>query len=220
LELRASLIGSSSSSSNANGSASEYRRPPPFLSKARYKSYEDAIVGGLKSPRLLSADERTASSSPVGVKKPSPAAAAEPAASVSSVERELEDVDRILHPIAAIHVALREQARLRRNLILATEPVPGQRHQCGRALSARKDLQIRRQLCGFPPATLATMAACAAGAAAGYLNQELHADAPLGGGGGTASPALHEQIVQMYRQMVAQQRQQASQGICTTLEAV
>lgn len=193
------------------------------VAERKHEPKEQDVKGTDESAAIkleTGADERTASSSPVGVKKPSPAAAAEPAASVSSVERELEDVDRILHPIAAIHVALREQARLRRNLILATEPVPGQRHQCGRALSARKDLQIRRQLCGFPPATLATMAACAAGAAAGYLNQELHADAPLGGGGGTASPALHEQIVQMYRQMVAQQRQQASQGICTTLEAV
>uniref|UniRef100_A0A182SJR3 Uncharacterized protein n=1 Tax=Anopheles maculatus TaxID=74869 RepID=A0A182SJR3_9DIPT len=144
----------------------------------------------------------------------------QPSTIVSSVERELEDVDRILHPIAAVHVALREQTRLRRNLILAAEPVPGQRHQCGRALSARKDLQIRRQLCGFPPATLATMTGCAAGAAAGYLHQELHADAPIGGGGGTTSAALHDQIVQMYRQMVAQQEQLQSQGICTTLAAV
>uniref|UniRef100_A0A182LZ74 Uncharacterized protein n=1 Tax=Anopheles culicifacies TaxID=139723 RepID=A0A182LZ74_9DIPT len=153
----------------------------------------------------------------VGQKQPQP----EPASStVNNVAGELEDVDRILHPIAAVHVALREQTRLRKNLILATEPIPGQRHQCGRALSARKDLQIRRQLCGFPPATLATMTACAAGAAAGYLHQELHADAPLGGGGGTSSADLHEQIVQMYRQMVAQQEQLQSQGIATTLTAV
>uniref|UniRef100_A0A182PL43 Uncharacterized protein n=1 Tax=Anopheles epiroticus TaxID=199890 RepID=A0A182PL43_9DIPT len=142
----------------------------------------------------------------------------QPESNVSSIERDLEDVDRILHPVAAVHVAMREQARARRNLILASEPVSGQRQQCGRALSARRDLQIRRQLCGYPSATLATMTT--AGSTAGYLNQELHADAPLGGGGGTASSVLHDQILQMYREMLDQQNKHQLGGIYTHLKTV
>lgn len=60
-------------------------------------------------------------------------------------ETNLAEMDKILHPVAAVHVAMRERLRARRNLIL---------HAAGphsRALSARRDLEIRRQLCGFPP---------------------------------------------------------------------
>ncbi|KFB37248.1 hypothetical protein ZHAS_00004464 [Anopheles sinensis] len=140
---------------------------------------------------------------------------------VSNIERDVDEMDRILHPVAAVHVARRERARLRRNLILASEPVAGQQRQCGRALSARKDLQIRRQLCGYPPITMATMTACAAGAATGFLHQELLADAPLGRGGGTARPELREEIRQMYLKMVAEERQtQQLLGISATLPAI
>lgn len=140
---------------------------------------------------------------------------------ISSIERDLDEMDRILHPVASMHVALREQARLRRNLILPGEPVAGQLHQCGRALSARKDLQIRRQLCGYPPTTMVTMTACAAGAATGFLHQELLADAAVGGGGGTTRPGLKDDIRQMYHKMVAQQHQlQQTLGISATLPAV
>ncbi|XP_058176206.1 fl(2)d-associated complex component-like [Anopheles ziemanni] len=140
---------------------------------------------------------------------------------VSNIEQDVEEMDRILHPVAAVHVARRERARLRRNLILASEPVAGQQRQCGRALSARKDLQIRRQLCGYPPITMATMTACAAGAATGFLHQELLADAPLGRGGGTARPELREEIRQMYLKMVAEERQtQQLLGISATLPAI
>ncbi|XP_038111673.1 fl(2)d-associated complex component-like isoform X2 [Culex quinquefasciatus] len=60
-------------------------------------------------------------------------------------EANLAEMDKILHPVASVHVAMRERARARRNLILrAAGP-------CSRALSARRDLEIRRQLCGFPP---------------------------------------------------------------------
>ncbi|KXJ73960.1 hypothetical protein RP20_CCG014631 [Aedes albopictus] len=62
---------------------------------------------------------------------------------VSEQEANLADIDKILHPVASVHVAMRERARARRNLILcAAGP-----HS--RALSARRDLEIRRQLCGF-----------------------------------------------------------------------
>ncbi|XP_055630534.1 fl(2)d-associated complex component-like isoform X2 [Toxorhynchites rutilus septentrionalis] len=60
-------------------------------------------------------------------------------------ETNLAEMDKILHPVAAVHVAMRERLQARRNLIL---------HAAGphsRALSARRDLEIRRQLCGFPP---------------------------------------------------------------------
>lgn len=85
-------------------------------------------------------------------------------------EANLAEMDKILHPVASVHVAMRERARSRRNLILrAAGP-------CSRALSARRDLEIRRQLCGYPPQEcnerITEGAATAAGATAS--NSDLH----------------------------------------------
>lgn len=82
-------------------------------------------------------------------------------------EANLAEMDKILHPVASVHVAMRERARARRNLILrAAGP-------CSRALSARRDLEIRRQLCGFPPQECNERIAEGAAATAGP-NAELH----------------------------------------------
>ncbi|KAL1377863.1 hypothetical protein pipiens_004112 [Culex pipiens pipiens] len=82
-------------------------------------------------------------------------------------EANLAEMDKILHPVASVHVAMRERARARRNLILrAAGP-------CSRALSARRDLEIRRQLCGFPPQECNERIAEGAAATAG-ANAELH----------------------------------------------
>ncbi|XP_053698561.1 fl(2)d-associated complex component [Sabethes cyaneus] len=63
----------------------------------------------------------------------------------SEQEANLAGIDKILHPVASVHVAMREKARARRDLILCSAGPHS------RALSARRDLEIRRQLCGFPP---------------------------------------------------------------------
>ncbi|XP_039436602.1 fl(2)d-associated complex component isoform X1 [Culex pipiens pallens] len=82
-------------------------------------------------------------------------------------EANLAEMDKILHPVASVHVAMRERARARRNLILrAAGP-------CSRALSARRDLEIRRQLCGFPPQECNERITESAAATAG-ANAELH----------------------------------------------
>nr|XP_029708383.1 fl(2)d-associated complex component isoform X2 [Aedes albopictus] len=92
---------------------------------------------------------------------------------VSEQEANLADIDKILHPVASVHVAMRERARARRNLILcAAGP-----HS--RALSARRDLEIRRQLCGFPPQE---------------CNERIteHQSTPT-------NPELHEMVMKLYQ---------------------
>ncbi|XP_058443300.1 fl(2)d-associated complex component-like isoform X3 [Malaya genurostris] len=68
-----------------------------------------------------------------------------PTSETSEQEANLAGIDKILHPVASVHVAMRNRAQARRNLILRSSG------SHSRALSARRDLEIRRQLCGFPP---------------------------------------------------------------------
>ncbi|XP_065077081.1 fl(2)d-associated complex component-like isoform X2 [Ochlerotatus camptorhynchus] len=99
---------------------------------------------------------------------------------VSEQEANLADIDKILHPVASVHVAMRERARARRNLILcAAGP-----HS--RALSARRDLEIRRQLCGFPPQE---------------CNERIteHQSTPT-------NPELHETVMKLYQATMQQKK--------------
>ncbi|XP_062536996.1 fl(2)d-associated complex component-like isoform X2 [Armigeres subalbatus] len=92
---------------------------------------------------------------------------------VSEQEANLADIDKILHPVASVHVAMRERARARRNLILCAAGPNS------RALSARRDLEIRRQLCGFPSQE---------------CNERIteHQTAPT-------NPELHEMVMKLYQ---------------------
>uniref|UniRef100_U5ERA1 Putative cytoplasm n=1 Tax=Corethrella appendiculata TaxID=1370023 RepID=U5ERA1_9DIPT len=60
------------------------------------------------------------------------------------IELDLNENELLTHPVADIQVSLREKIEQRKNLIMNATG------QYSRALSARRDLQIRRQLCGFP----------------------------------------------------------------------
>lgn len=62
---------------------------------------------------------------------------------IEEVKREKKEVSALPHPIAAIQVAEREQQAVRRTLFSS---VGSQR----RALSARRDLALRRHLCNLP----------------------------------------------------------------------
>ncbi|XP_058063384.1 uncharacterized protein LOC131213370 [Anopheles bellator] len=94
---------------------------------------------------------------------------------IERFEQDLDEIDRIRHPVADMQVAFREHLLARRNLILQTEPVTGHQKQCGRALSVRYDYQLRRQLCGYP-----------------VFDRDIQTDTPVLGG--TIRPALHLQI--------------------------
>ena len=59
-------------------------------------------------------------------------------------EEDLNALDKIEHPVAAIQIALRKKREHRRHLIMNATG------QYSRALCARRDLQIRRHLCGYP----------------------------------------------------------------------
>lgn len=62
---------------------------------------------------------------------------------INEVKEEVEE-ELLIHPIACVQVASRVNAEHRRNLIFhATGPY-------SRALSARRDIEMRRQLCGLP----------------------------------------------------------------------
>lgn len=62
---------------------------------------------------------------------------------IKEVKEEVEE-ELLIHPIACVQVASRVNAEHRRNLVFhATGPY-------SRALSARRDIQMRRQLCGLP----------------------------------------------------------------------
>lgn len=62
---------------------------------------------------------------------------------IKEVKEEAEE-ELLIHPIACVQVASRVNAEHRRNLVFhATGPY-------SRALSARRDIQMRRQLCGLP----------------------------------------------------------------------
>lgn len=58
------------------------------------------------------------------------------------VKVDIEEI-KVPHPVAAIQVALREKAMVRNNLFTSAGPFR-------RALSARRDLAIRRHLCNLP----------------------------------------------------------------------
>lgn len=55
------------------------------------------------------------------------------------------DSDVLPHPLANVQVMMRKLAIQRQKLVAYPS------HQGGRALSSRKDLEIRRQLCNLPP---------------------------------------------------------------------
>jgi zinc finger CCCH domain-containing protein 13 len=64
------------------------------------------------------------------------------------------DSDVLLHPIAQVQVLFRKLAIKRRNLILHSSG------KYGRALSARSDLRLRRQLCNLPAQDLNVDKSC------------------------------------------------------------
>lgn len=67
----------------------------------------------------------------------------EPEAELSEDDFELDD-DVLIHPLAQVQVLMRKLQKKRKNLILHSTG------KYGRALSARRDLKIRRQLCNLP----------------------------------------------------------------------
>lgn len=67
------------------------------------------------------------------------------AALVDALEEDFEaDGDVLIHPLAQVQVLMRKLQTKRKNLILHSTG------KYGRALSARRDLKIRRQLCNLP----------------------------------------------------------------------
>lgn len=71
------------------------------------------------------------------------------------------DSDVLMHPLAQVQVLLRKLQTKRKNLILHSTG------KYGRALSARRDLKIRRQLCGLPTRDIKIDRSC-------VVNLELH----------------------------------------------
>ncbi|XP_058823983.1 fl(2)d-associated complex component-like isoform X1 [Topomyia yanbarensis] len=110
------------------------------------KEQEEQLFNGIKIKKeVLDEDEQEAQKElerkQSTIKSEEPAKASE----TSEQEANLAGIDKILHPVASVHVAMRDRAQARRNLILRSSGPHS------RALSARRDLEIRRQLCGFPP---------------------------------------------------------------------
>lgn len=62
--------------------------------------------------------------------------------------KEMTEVDLVANPIASCQVSLRRKMQWRSNLIVNRNAVTGGVNPV--ALCARRDLQIRRQLCGLP----------------------------------------------------------------------
>ncbi|XP_055551369.1 fl(2)d-associated complex component isoform X2 [Wyeomyia smithii] len=112
------------------------------------KEQEEQLFNGIKIKKeVLDEDEQEAQKELERKQATKMKSENEPAESRETSEQEanLAGIDKILHPVASVHVAMRERARARRDLILCSSGPHS------RALSARRDLEIRRQLCGFPP---------------------------------------------------------------------
>lgn len=146
----------------------------------REEEEQQHLFNGVKIKKeVLDEDEQKEAA-----EKQQQAAVKEEAVSAAAAEEQTEqeanlaEMDKILHPVASVHVAMRERARSRRNLILrAAGP-------CSRALSARRDLEIRRQLCGFPPQE---------------CNERITEGVAAAAGASTAGADLHDAVMKLFQ---------------------
>lgn len=79
-----------------------------------------------------------------------------PSVTKCEIEQDFElDDDVLPHPLASIQVLTRQMKMKRNNLILSSSC------KYGRALSAKKDMRIRRELCRLPPREIKVDRSCA-----------------------------------------------------------